>query len=127
MNKNIITAPILNILAGEKNYKKYSSVFKKQTNEQSFIYRLKSSSSKELHKRKLGKQNYCLNIFGCRNWIWEGDNWRVYVSKEGFDFEVDQSLSIKDAMIAWQDYFEKMTNNEIGSKIWNDYFIIDAL
>lgn len=61
-------------------------------------------TSIQLNKNKLGKQKYYLVAGFVRCWVWEGENWRIYVSKRGTSFEVLQHLSIDEAWIAWQEY-----------------------
>lgn len=60
-------------------------------------------SSIKFNKAKLGKQKYCL-LGSTKYWVWEGRNWRAYVSKEGLLFEVLPNLSIDQAWKAWQRY-----------------------
>lgn len=64
-------------------------------------------SSVQFNKKVLGKQKYCYNG-SVRYWVWEFDNYRVYVSKEGVSFEVLNSLSLEEAWLAWQDYYNKI-------------------
>lgn len=64
-------------------------------------------SSIEWHKKILGKQNYCWTG-SVRNWVWETDTWRVYVSKEGAVLEVLLTLTPDEAWLAWQDYYNRM-------------------
>jgi hypothetical protein len=61
-------------------------------------------SSFKLNKSKLGKQKYCIMAGFYRCWVWEGENWRAYVSKRGLSFEVLPHLSIDEAWAAWQEY-----------------------
>lgn len=60
------------------------------------------------HKRVLGRQNYTWNG-EFRFWVWESENWRVYVSdKKGVCFEPRVGLSRLQAIEAWEDYRKKM-------------------
>lgn len=63
------------------------------------------------HKNKLGKQTYCIQLTN-RNWVWEHDNWRVYISTRGLSFEVKEDLTLQQVCAAWQDYFFKITGQQ---------------
>jgi hypothetical protein len=65
-------------------------------------------SSIKWHKKVLGKQKYCWISF-VKNWVWETDTWRVYVSKRGSSFELLKGLTLDQAWEAWQDYYNRMT------------------
>lgn len=66
---------------------------------------------KVFHKNKLGKQTYCIQLTD-RNWVWEHNNWRVYISVRGLSFEVKENLIIQQVCEAWQDYFFKITGQQ---------------
>lgn len=102
MRKTDETTPIINIIFSSKD--KSNQYIK--DNMQIMFARGKKSSV-EYHKVKLGKQNYCW-LGSVRHWIWEGNNWRVYVSKRGAAFEVLSNLTVDEAWGAWQDYFNKI-------------------
>lgn len=98
MKKSDETTPIQNILS------QYPADPRNEQYVLEFItIRPTGTSSLELNKSKLGKQKYCLNG-SVRSWVWEGENWRAYVSKRGLSFEVLETLSIDDAWMAWQEY-----------------------
>jgi hypothetical protein len=99
MNKEYQTTPLQNILSedpSDPRNQQYVSEF--------IFLRPWNISSIELNKSKLGKQKYCVSIGTLRCWVWEGESWRAYVSKEGLSFEVLLSLSIDKAWSAWQEY-----------------------
>jgi hypothetical protein len=54
------------------------------------------------------EKSYVEVIYGYRNWIWDCNNWRVYVSIRGFIFEIDESITLKQAVDAWYEYYERM-------------------
>ena len=103
MNKSDTTTPLVNLL----NDQKYSKFMFEQTLEFLKI-RPHPKSSLEWHKEKLGKQKYCVNFAFCRSWVWEGETWRAYVNKRGVYFEVLETLTPKQAMDAWNDYYNKV-------------------
>lgn len=107
MNKSDITTPLVNLL----NNQKYSQFMFDQTLE--FLkLRPRLKSSLEWHKEKFGMQNYCINFPFKRCWVWEGTNWRVYVSKRGTSFEVLETLTPEQAMDAWHEYYAKIKCEE---------------
>lgn len=69
------------------------------------------SNCKEFFKTKLGKQTYCIQLAD-RNWVWEHNNWRAYISSRGFSFEVKEDLTLLQVCEAWQDFFFKMTGKQ---------------
>lgn len=99
MNKTDITTPIINLLHNIIYYDimnvNYAKMQKARPIGVSFL---------KWHKQKLGKQKYCWTGF-VKHWVWEFDNWRVYVSKEGASFEVLADLSAEDALAAWDEYY----------------------
>lgn len=99
MNKSDETTPIQNILDQDR-----SDPRNLQFLSEFLSLRPSGISSLELNKTKLGKQKYCLTIGHIRCWIWEGENWRAYVSKKGLSFEVLPELSLDEAWKAWQEY-----------------------
>jgi len=103
MKKNDLTIPIYNILFQFQDYN-----FIHKFNIEYLSIRPSDVSSIEHHKNKLGKQKYCITLPFKRCWIWEGENWRVYVSKKGAQFEVLENSTLEQAKIAWQDYYEKV-------------------
>jgi hypothetical protein len=99
MNKEDETTPLQNILSqnsSDPRNDQYVSEF--------IRLRPNNISSVDLNKSKLGKQKYCIITGLIRCWVWEGENWRAYVSKEGLSFEVLPSLSLDEAWSAWQEY-----------------------
>src|ERR1700727_1372123 len=65
--------------------------------------------SVQFHKRRLGKQAFCWQGSGHRFWIWEGKNWRGFANNDhGTSFEVRASLSVSEALEAFQDYRRKV-------------------
>lgn len=115
MNKTDITTPLLNYFSGflSKDKPDFETIIKPLMDQyqQDLLVLMKTrqatTSSKEYHLQKLGKQKYC-TILSYRNWVWEGENWRVYCSKRGASFEVLEGLTMAQAWDAWQDYFEKI-------------------
>ena len=102
MNRTDETVSIINLIFPNKDR---GDQYIKDTMHLMFA-RGKLSSIKH-HKKKLGKQKYCWVGF-VRFWVWEGDNWRAYVSKRGVSFEVLATLNADEAWAAWQDYFNKV-------------------
>lgn len=110
MKKDDETEAFLNYLYGNKDKpfsitKPYSDQYIRDM--MTTMMARKDMSSVQYHKHKLGKQSFCKNIFS-RHWVWEGDNWRVYVSKEGVSFEVLATLSFDEAWAAYQDYYNRI-------------------
>jgi len=102
MNKEDNTTPIINRIYESK---KMSDQLVKDS--MALMFARGKLSSIKYHKKKLGKQHYCYTGM-VRYWVWEGDNWRVYVSKKGSSLEVLSTLTAKEAWAAWQDYFNKV-------------------
>lgn len=102
MKKTDETSPIINFLFGNKEK---SEQYLKDS--MSLMFARGKLSSKDYHKKKLGKQKYCWIGF-VRHWVWESETWRVYVSKRGSAFEVLATLTEDEAWAAWQDYFSKV-------------------
>lgn len=102
MNRGTPTTPIINIIQDDKSKtdQYLADILLLMRNRQPY-------SSKDFHKNKLGKQNYCLNGT-VRHWVWQTDMWRVYVSKRGMVLEVLELSNINEAWEAWQDYLQKM-------------------
>ena len=60
------------------------------------------------HKEKLGKHN-SMFTGEYKYYVWDSPSWRVYVSnKRGTSFEVISKASEKEAILAWEDYKEKI-------------------
>jgi hypothetical protein len=59
------------------------------------------------HKAKLGKQ-LTTWVGGSENrrfYLWVGENWRIFVhDRQGVGFEVNEGLTVEEAMAAWQTY-----------------------
>jgi hypothetical protein len=56
-------------------------------------------------KEALGRQDYCWLGSDRRYWVWERDDWRVYVNNVvGFTFEVRKGLSKKRVKEVWNDF-----------------------
>jgi len=104
MNKTDITEPIINILSQEIS-DEHSKQYIKDILE---LMMLRGDlSSIQFNKKKLGKQKYCWTG-SVKNWVWEGEHWRDYVSSEGLAFEVLEGLNPDQAWGAWQDYLYKI-------------------
>lgn len=65
---------------------------------------LGSQSHLAFMKEKLGRQKFTW----MRHHVWEGENWRVYVSKEGIAFEVRETLSLQEMFVAYDDFLTKI-------------------
>jgi hypothetical protein len=61
----------------------------------------------KFHKSRLGRQKFTWTG-SARNWIWEGENWRVFASKRGTAFEVRANLTPEECFEAWKDYRKKV-------------------
>ena len=62
----------------------------------------------EFMKSRLGRQAYTWTG-EFRFWVWEGDDWRVYVSNiQGISVEVRATLSASDAREVWKRFAEKL-------------------
>ena len=64
----------------------------------------------EFHASKLGPHTRTFTS-EYRYWIWEDEenDWCVYVSnKKGVSFEVSADLSKDQALVAWDNYYQKM-------------------
>lgn len=125
MTKSDITTPISNYFSAFALSGKEKKNFSwKQGVELSYIWVIENleipqhhlMTTKELHKTKLGKQNYCIGLMD-RNWVWEQNNWRVFVSKRGASFELKEGLTMSQVCEAWQDYFFKMTGKQ-SKLVW---------
>ena len=56
------------------------------------------------YKAVLGRQTYTW-VGEYRCWVWETDDWRVYVGNiQGVSFEVREDLTKEQAMAAWDDF-----------------------
>jgi hypothetical protein len=106
MKKSDETSPIINFLFQDSTGKLGKQYVEESINLMKARHKINLSSIK-WHQKVLGKQNYCWTG-SSKNWIWETDVWRVYVSKEGAAFEVLASLALDEAWAAWQDYYNKM-------------------
>lgn len=63
----------------------------------------------EFHKNRLGKQKLCYFNGEFRFWVWEGENWRVFVNNhKGICFDVREGISPEDAYVALLDYSSRM-------------------
>lgn len=58
-------------------------------------------------KSRLGRQKLCWQG-SCRNWVWEGTDWRVFASTEGVSIEIREGLEIERAIDAWQDFRQRV-------------------
>lgn len=104
MKKSDITTPIINIL----NHKADLDVMY-QNHLKLMKARQPNVTSLQWHKEKLGKHKYCWTGF-TKHYVWEFDNYRIYVSKEGASFEVLESLNAKEALDSWNDYYLRLTS-----------------
>ena len=86
-NKYYKQYAVLSELAGGKNYKGKQAV--------------------KFHKEKFGKQSYT-HVGFSRWWVWEFDGAKVLVGSRGIVFEVEETLSVENAMDKWEQYFNKM-------------------
>lgn len=102
MNKEDITTPISNYIFNSGN----RELIDKYVFEHLSIIP-QGMSSLQHHKQKLGKQKYCWTGH-VKNWVWESDCWRLYVSKEGASLEVLRNLTLEQAIAAWKDYYSKV-------------------
>jgi hypothetical protein len=97
----MITTPIENVLVAE-DYKVFANDFlilgiSRPRNLISFL------------KDKLGRQDYCMNG-EFRFWVWEKDSYTIYASnKKGLCFEVNESMSSCEAMIAWKSFLNEVS------------------
>jgi hypothetical protein len=106
MKRSDTTQPIVNFLFQDKSGKLGQQYLKESMD----LMKLRIEdglSSIQRHKKILGKQKYCWTGF-VKHWVWEENNWRAYVSKEGASFEVLESLTLKEAWSEWQDYYKRM-------------------
>jgi len=60
------------------------------------------------HKNRLGKQTKTW-VGEFRFWIWEGENWRVFVNNtKGTCLEVKLDISKEKVLVAFEDYMTKV-------------------
>jgi hypothetical protein len=104
MKKSDISTPIINVLKTKTNYDIMNNNYLKLMKARPI-----NVSSLQWHKKKLGKHKYCWTSF-IKRYVWEFENYRVYVSKEGVSFEVLESLSADQALDAWSDYYLRLTS-----------------
>lgn len=101
MNRSDTTTSIINLMRGA------SDTDVNSYRDTSMTYQLlarEDGSVVKFHKSRLGKQDYCWNG-EYRYWIWEGDDWRIYVSDiKGFCFEVAEGLNLSRALAVWNRY-----------------------
>ena len=105
MDKQDVSTPIINIMSNNGGMHLSTEYLA----DQMLLVNKRSQaklSSKEFHKLKLGKQKYCWTGF-IRHWVWEGNDWRVYVSNNGAAFEVKDGIDMVRAWAAWKDYFSR--------------------
>ena len=60
-------------------------------------------SSIKFHKWKLGKQDFCWTG-SARNWIWERDGYRLFISKKGVSMEVFEDITEQEIFDCLEDY-----------------------
>ena len=103
MNKDTFTTPIVNYMM---NVWEHEDIDKHQA-ELMLVHSMHHKVKMKpvaYFKKKLGRQNYTCTIF-CRHWVWERNNWRMYVNNEqGISIEVDESLTGDQAKMAWYDF-----------------------
>ena len=64
--------------------------------------------SLDLHKEKLGKQAFTFRGSEYRNWVWEGKDWVVCVSKRGVELNVCPKMSMQNAWKTWREYLQTL-------------------
>jgi hypothetical protein len=66
----------------------------------------------ELHKRRFGRQSYCLNL-SRRVWVWEFDRYRVLVNNAyGFSFEMAPGVSAEEALTLYENHFKLLRESK---------------
>lgn len=105
MNRQTVTTPIINY------FFEWSSEETKQLSDELHVMhilpRVYKLSDKEFMKSQLGRQTYCEQL-SYKNWVWEQNNWRVYVSARGISFEVEKNLTKQQVKNAWNDFRYKI-------------------
>jgi len=63
----------------------------------------------DYHKAKLGRQSRTFNNGEFRFWLWETGAWTIFVSNiKGVCFEVPEMSTKTSALVAWEDYKERL-------------------
>jgi len=62
----------------------------------------------DFHKKRLGRQDCCFTTHR-RYWVWDRDDWRVYVNNHsGVGFEVPIDKTAEDGVLAFQNYRDQL-------------------
>lgn len=98
------STPLINLMLNGKMSKR---VRDRTFNETMAMHHACNPAVKSL-KEKLGRQDFTWMGSECKNWIWEGADWRVFASELGVTFEVREGLTTRQALVAWRDFLARI-------------------